>query len=65
MFILKKGNQPGVYVPRRTLFLVYDVFMIFPPFPRFSTILMNLMNMHDHGMKGLNQGFKLVPYSEV
>ena len=23
MFILKKGHQPGVYVPLRALFLVY------------------------------------------
>ena len=25
MFILKKGHQPGVYVPLRALFLVYTV----------------------------------------
>ena len=25
MFILKKGHQPGVYVPLRALFLVYLV----------------------------------------
>ena len=25
MFILKKGHQPGVYVPLRALFLVYCV----------------------------------------
>ena len=25
MFILKKGHQPGVYVPLRALFLVLDV----------------------------------------
>ena len=25
MFILKKGHQPGVYVPLRALFLVYSV----------------------------------------
>ena len=25
MFILKKGHQPGVYVPLRALFLVEDV----------------------------------------
>ena len=24
MFILKKGHQPGVYVPLRALFLVFD-----------------------------------------
>ena len=24
MFILKKGHQPGVYVPLRALFLVYE-----------------------------------------
>ena len=24
MFILKKGHQPGVYVPLRALFLVYN-----------------------------------------
>ena len=26
MFILKKGHQPGVYVPLRALFLVYFKF---------------------------------------
>ena len=26
MFILKKGHQPGVYVPLRALFLVLHVF---------------------------------------
>ena len=25
MFILKKGHQPGVYVPLRALFLVFNV----------------------------------------
>ena len=25
MFILKKGHQPGVYVPLRALFLVFDI----------------------------------------
>ena len=25
MFILKKGHQPGVYVPLRALFLVYQL----------------------------------------
>ena len=28
MFILKKGHQPGVYVPLRALFLVIPVFEI-------------------------------------
>ena len=28
MFILKKGHQPGVYVPLRALFLVSYVFII-------------------------------------
>ena len=27
MFILKKGHQPGVYVPLRALFLVIQVYM--------------------------------------
>ena len=27
MFILKKGHQPGVYVPLRALFLVSDRFV--------------------------------------
>ena len=27
MFILKKGHQPGVYVPLRALFLVFDFFI--------------------------------------
>ena len=27
MFILKKGQQPGVYVPLRALFLVWNVCM--------------------------------------
>ena len=26
MFILKKGHQPGVYVPLRALFLVLSIF---------------------------------------
>ena len=26
MFILKKGHQPGVYVPLRALFLVVKIF---------------------------------------
>ena len=26
MFILKKGHQPGVYVPLRALFLVFYIF---------------------------------------
>ena len=26
MFILKKGHQPGVYVPLRALFLVANIF---------------------------------------
>ena len=26
MFILKKGHQPGVYVPLRALFLVVSIF---------------------------------------
>ena len=28
MFILKKGHQPGVYVPLRALFLVYIPFIL-------------------------------------
>ena len=28
MFILKKGHQPGVYVPLRALFLVFRLFYI-------------------------------------
>ena len=28
MFILKKGHQPGVYVPLRTLFLVKTYFLL-------------------------------------
>ena len=31
MFILKKGHQPGVYVPLRALFLVMLCFVIIPP----------------------------------
>ena len=29
MFILKKGHQPGVYVPLRALFLVNDTIITF------------------------------------
>ena len=29
MFILKKGHQPGVYVPLRALFLVFFFFLSF------------------------------------
>ena len=32
MFILKKGHQPGVYVPLRALFLVFFSFPIYLPF---------------------------------
>ena len=28
MFILKKGHQPGVYVPLRALFLVFDLLLV-------------------------------------
>ena len=28
MFILKKGHQPGVYVPLRALFLVFEVHIL-------------------------------------
>ena len=28
MFILKKGHQPGVYVPLRALFLVHNKFLV-------------------------------------
>ena len=28
MFILKKGHQPGVYVPLRALFLVFFFFLL-------------------------------------
>ena len=28
MFILKKGHQPGVYVPLRALFLVFFCFVV-------------------------------------
>ena len=31
MFILKKGHQPGVYVPLRALFLVYTVKQVGTP----------------------------------
>ena len=33
MFILKKGHQPGVYVPLRALFLVFCLFVFFIHFP--------------------------------
>ena len=32
MFILKKGHQPGVYVPLRALFLVLHVYMYYKIF---------------------------------
>ena len=35
MFILKKGHQPGVYVPLRALFLVVCCFC----FPKLSSIM--------------------------
>ena len=31
MFILKKGHQPGVYVPLRALFLVFNVCGVWKP----------------------------------
>ena len=30
MFILKKGHQPGVYVPLRALFLVFSILITLP-----------------------------------
>ena len=30
MFILKTGHQPGVYVPLRALFLVFDCIFFIP-----------------------------------
>ena len=32
MFILKKGHQPGVYVPLRALFLVTAIFLVSDPY---------------------------------
>ena len=46
MFILKKGHQPGVYVPLRALFLVIN-FMV--------------VCIFDKGMKGQCLSFNLVP----
>ena len=34
MFILKKGHQPGVYVPLRALFLVRCIISLFEEFDR-------------------------------
>ena len=42
MLILKKGHQPGVYVPLRALFLVYNLIT----FSYASTLL---KTMHDSG----------------
>ena len=42
MFILKKGHQPGVYVPLRALFLVFNVIfsgLAFRPIPNVMTTL--------------------------
>ena len=37
MLILKKGHQPGVYVPLRALFLVSSMFNCFSLFFLFNT----------------------------
>ena len=43
MFILKKGHQPGVYVPLRSLFLVYQ--MVFCLKFRFVSFLLNFSHV--------------------
>ena len=43
MFILKKGHQPGVYVPLRALFLVFYTFLLeFGPLQEHYMCLLNI-----------------------
>ena len=42
MFILKKGHQPGVYVPLRALFLVFNV----PQWPKLKNFLWFLVSFY-------------------
>ena len=37
MFILKKGHQPGVYVPLRALFLVYFCLQLAQQYLKYQT----------------------------
>ena len=41
MFILKKGHQPGVYMPLRALFLVYFVWVKNLPYSTLSPDIYN------------------------
>ena len=41
MFILKKGHQPGVYVPLRALFLVFCLFFLNLNFVFFQALLIS------------------------
>ena len=65
MFILKKGHQPGVYVPLRALFLVYGVFYAFPLFFNFFINIHKYANeiicTAGHWIKEMCLAFTLVP----
>ena len=65
MFILKKGHQPGVYVPLRALFLVYNVFLCFSLIFKVFIIIHEYANYRicivDHGIKGLWLIINLAP----
>ena len=58
MFILKKGHQPGVYVPLRALFLVLFVLMLNIPVNNFS-----VMSGRSHRFLGITSTFRGVNVS--
>ena len=50
MFILKKGHQPGVYVPLRALFLVYTIVLSQPKSETLDMLMKANTNFHiKHG----------------
>ena len=55
MFILKKGHQPGVYVPLRALFLVFKVFINIYEYAN------GMIDISDHTKNDLCLSFNLVP----
>ena len=51
MFILKKGHQPGVYVPLRALFLVLYVLFSLKKAPYYHKILISDLIVHGQQKK--------------
>ena len=53
MFILKKGHQPGVYVPLRALFLVHTASK-FPQFAKYTKKMKEKLTKDEKGKIGMN-----------